>query len=85
MTEQEAYGQAYLNGKEDGYAAGYLRGAAESSGEAEWIYSKDTGDAVCSNCGLKWYPYCMECGLSPENTSFCPGCGKKMRKTSSVE
>lgn len=36
-------------------------------------------DVECSNCGFQWYPCCQECGVSPDNTSYCPNCGADMR------
>lgn len=80
MTEQEAYGQAFMNGRAQGYSEGYARGLKESIEEGEWTYPEGRGDAVCSACGLKWCDTCQECGLRPSNTNYCPGCGKKMRR-----
>ena len=33
----------------------------------------------CSNCGFLWFLGCQECGVSPDNTSYCPMCGADMR------
>ena len=42
----------------------------------KWSY--DYTDAVCSNCGFKWFDGCQECGVCPSDVNYCPNCGAKM-------
>ena len=80
MTEQEAYGQAFENGRKVGDAEGYARGKAEAGKSGKWeewspsdITLILTGEEMlfgCSGCGAK-YP-------DVEGYRYCPNCGARM-------
>lgn len=78
MTDQEAWGQAFENGRQQGDKEGYERARREFDRESEWVNGPD-GDPVCKACGLRWFDECQECGLGPHNTRYCPGCGARMK------
>ena len=78
MTEQEAYGQAFENGRKVGDAEGYARGKAEALKRGRWEYrDRPYGYTfVCSECGSPWVMSTSKhmCFKS----DFCPNCGARM-------
>jgi hypothetical protein len=76
MTEQEAYGQAFENGRKVGDAEGYARGKAEAGKSGKWEpHPHHPGFDRCSEC--------RDCIISAdwadsEKWNYCPNCGARM-------
>ena len=90
MTEQEAWGQAFENGRRQGDAEGYARGQQEAALRNCPESPYDDDYEVCPNCGSGEYlhnedgnrnSFCGQCGQAidwaePENeVGCCPVCG----------
>ena len=70
MTENEAYGQAFENGRKVGDAEGYARGMRDAVKHGQWLHNPGNPS-----------PYCSHCGNEPnhnEETDYCPDCGARM-------
>ena len=90
MTEKEAWGQAFENGRKKGDAEGYARGKAEAASRNIPESPFDDEYEVCPCCGSGEYLYnedgnrnsfCGQCGQAidwtePEDeVRYCPVCG----------
>ena len=77
MTEKEAYGQAFENGRK----LGYEEGKRDAVKHGEWIEDYET---IVDDSGRETYPVqtgyvCSECEKDGDvNWRFCPNCGARM-------
>ena len=73
MTENDAHGQTFENGRKVGDAEGYARGKAEGVKHAYWIR---TGRGMkCSNPECRCLSALWDDNLK---STFCPWCGARM-------
>ena len=78
MTENEAWGQAFENGRKVGDAEGYARGLKEAVKHGRWV-DHCVRDWRCSECGGKLLKvrhidgYCYD-----DKPKYCPDCGARM-------
>lgn len=66
----------YYEATEIAYKNGYEAGKNDAVVHGRWRY--EGLNAVCSNCGFKWFEGCQECGVCPSDVNYCPHCGAKM-------
>lgn len=81
MTEKEAWGQAFENGRQQGDAEGYARGLREAVKHGRWIPLEYDGFADGNPVWDLWE--CSECreehsGDEDTLTPYCPNCGARM-------
>ena len=70
MTENEAWGQAFENGRKVGDAEGYARGKAEAVKPGRWIdLEPEIGLFACSECDHR---------ILRAKCNYCPNCGARM-------
>ncbi len=70
MTENEAWGQAFENGRKVGDAEGYARGKAEAVKHGRWIdLELEIGLFACSECDHR---------ILLAKRNYCPNCGARM-------
>lgn len=69
MTENEAYGQAFENGRAVGDAEGYARGVGEAVKHGRWI--RRHNETKCSRCEFIYYS-------NHDDFNYCPNCGARM-------
>lgn len=83
MTEKEAWGQAFENGRQKGDAEGYARGLKETSKNGQWI-NTEYDEWNCSECQKNLIVGYDE---NPVNygVNFCSHCGADMRGDSNGE
>ena len=81
MTEQEAYGQAFENGRKVGDAEGYARGKAEAACRNIPESPFDDDYEVCPSCGSGEYLY----NEDGNRNSFCGQCGQAIDWTEPKE
>lgn len=81
MTEKEAYGQAFENGRKKGFEEGYARGLQDAVKHGYWKlfqHSKEAevADYECSVCG----GILIDVPETPDRelNAYCPMCGAMM-------
>lgn len=85
MTENEAWGQAFENGRKVGDAEGYARGKAEAMKHGRWIPVDDEGNPCdewdCSVCEKRLtFGEEMSADEVYELNCYCPNCGARMER-----
>lgn len=79
MTDQEAWAQAFENGRQQGDKEGYERGLREAVRHGRWkpYHEADIGydeyGVRCSNCGFEVEDHEVKFVMR-----YCPKCGAKM-------
>lgn len=74
MTEKEAWGQAFENGRKVGDAEGYARGLKETVKHGRWV-ELHLGKLRCSVCEKE--SMCVG-WLIDGKYDYCPHCGARM-------